>query len=92
MKRLLVLAGMLAAGLTPANAGIFEGKEDVMICRLEAAAERISGEIVLYIAGQFDDGRTLYQSLGITPLTAILTADGKIDAGKLTDCRLLDRS
>lgn len=34
MKRLLVLAGVLAAGLTPATAGLFEGKNDVMVCRL----------------------------------------------------------
>ena len=92
MKRLLVLAGFLAAGLSPASAGIFEGKSDVMVCRLEAAANRPGGEIVLYVAGQFDDGRTLYQSLGITPLAATVMPDGTIDAGKLTDCRLLDPS
>lgn len=87
MKRIALLAGSLLLLGSSAFATILPNSPDVMLCKVKADGDRPAGDVVLYISGQFEDGRTVYQSLGVNPITTFVLPDGTIDPQTPLDCR-----
>ena len=82
----LMLIAILAGFANPAEAEIFEGMPDVVVCEIEIPQQRRTGRVVFYLDAQEDGGMTRYTSLGVAPMQVRIAADGTISKDNLGDC------
>ena len=79
------VAALLSLGLAgAAQAEIFEGMPDVVVCEVDSG-ER-SGRLLFYLSSQEDGGLTRYTTLGAAPMQIAIGPDGKVSDNALTDC------
>ena len=84
---LAVLALALPCGLfAPADAQIFDGRPDAVVCPVAAVSGRPGGQVVFHLVWRDDNGVTYYAAMGTQPFRLQIGADGVVSAPKLEGC------
>ncbi len=70
-----------------ANAGVFSGLPDVLVCSVDDPSnEQRWDQFVFYVSAKLEDGSVLYKSLTSNPVLVTISTDGRVDAKNLADC------
>ena len=83
--------GLLAAGFAgasvPAQAGVFAGRPDVLVCSVDDPINvQPWDKFVFYVSARLEDGSVLYKSLTSNPVLVTVTTEGRVEAENLADC------
>lgn len=87
MTAKLCAASILVSQATAAQAAVFAGGPDVLVCSVEDPVNQQPwDQLVFYVSARLEDGGILYKSLTSNPILLTMTADGRLRARNLADC------
>ena len=85
-RSVAIAAGVTAAFVTGAAAGIFAGAPDAIVCPRADLQEGSTVNVVFYVDARDSDGVTFYKALGQQVLLLKVGPDGVVDAGRSAAC------
>ena len=83
----LVLGVATLTGPSPALAGVFAGRPDVLVCSVDDPIDvQPWNQLVFYVSARLEDGNVLYKSLTSNPVLVTVSVEGRVSAKNLADC------
>ncbi|MDJ0945658.1 MAG: hypothetical protein QNJ30_19495 [Kiloniellales bacterium] len=82
----IAAAALLHALVSPADAQIFDGRPDAVVCPVAEISGRPGGDVVFHLVWRDDEGTTYYAPMGTLAFRLEIGADGVVRAPKLEGC------